>query len=93
MPETGQYTCSNNRRECQTSLADMGKVLDIELQVEHDKLAQFKAANNYSLFSGEFVRRHGKHLIGTTTTWFLLDIAFYSQNLTQKDIFPRNEIN
>lgn len=22
------------------------------------------------------------------TTWFLLDIAFYSQNLTQKDIFP-----
>lgn len=27
-------------------------------------------------------------MIGTTTTWFLLDIAFYSQNLTQKDIFP-----
>ena len=66
----------------------MGKVLDIELQVEHDKLAQFKAANNYTLFSGEFVRRQGKHLIGTTTTWFSLDIAFYSQNLTQKDIFP-----
>ncbi|KAK7815280.1 putative inorganic phosphate transporter 1-3, partial [Quercus suber] len=55
---------------------------------EHDKLAQFKAANNYTLFFGKFVRRHGKHLIGTTTTWFLLDIAFYSQNLTQKDIFP-----
>lgn len=27
------------------------------------------------------------HLLGTTTTWFLLDIAFYSQNLFQKDIF------
>ncbi|MCD7459132.1 Inorganic phosphate transporter [Datura stramonium] len=27
-------------------------------------------------------------LIGTMSTWFLLDIAFYSQNLTQKDIFP-----
>jgi PHS family inorganic phosphate transporter-like MFS transporter len=26
-------------------------------------------------------------LLGTTTTWFLLDIAFYSQNLFQKDIF------
>ncbi|KVI04623.1 General substrate transporter [Cynara cardunculus var. scolymus] len=33
-------------------------------------------------------RRHGRHLIGTMSTWFLLDIAFYSQNLTQKDIFP-----
>ena len=92
MPETGRYTVIIEGNAKQAA-ADMGKVLDIDLQVEHDKLAQFKAANNYSLFSGEFVRRHGKHLIGTTTTWFLLDIAFYSQNPTQKDIFPRNEIN
>ncbi|PPS18222.1 hypothetical protein GOBAR_AA02355 [Gossypium barbadense] len=35
----------------------------------------------------EFMKRHGLHLLGTTTTWFLLDIAFYSQNLFQKDIF------
>lgn len=26
-------------------------------------------------------------MLGTTTTWFLLDIAYYSQNLFQKDIF------
>jgi PHS family inorganic phosphate transporter-like MFS transporter len=39
------------------------------------------------LFSGEFARRHGLQLLGTTTTWFLLDIAFYSQNLFQKDVF------
>ncbi|CAL9080229.1 unnamed protein product [Musa acuminata var. zebrina] len=37
--------------------------------------------------SKEFLRRHGLHLLGTATTWFLLDIAFYSQNLFQKDIF------
>ncbi|KAK9945104.1 hypothetical protein M0R45_010635 [Rubus argutus] len=37
--------------------------------------------------SKEFMRRHGLHLLGTTSTWFLLDIAFYSQNLFQKDIF------
>ncbi|PPR93142.1 hypothetical protein GOBAR_AA27530 [Gossypium barbadense] len=37
--------------------------------------------------SKEFAKRHGLHLLGTTTTWFLLDIAFYSQNLFQKDIF------
>ena len=87
MPETGWYTAIIEGNAKQAA-ANMGKVLDIELQVEHDKLAQFKAANNYTLFSGEFVRRQGKHLIGTTTTWFSLDIAFYSQNLTQKDIFP-----
>lgn len=33
------------------------------------------------------MKRHGLHLLGTTSTWFLLDIAFYSQNLFQKDIF------
>ncbi|KAJ0102699.1 hypothetical protein Patl1_06789 [Pistacia atlantica] len=36
----------------------------------------------------EFVRRHGLHLLGTTSTWFLLDIAFYSLQLTQKDVYP-----
>ncbi|KAM1020916.1 hypothetical protein FF1_042029 [Malus domestica] len=87
MPETGRYTALIEGNAKQAA-ADMGRVLDIEIQDEQDKLAQFKAANDYSLFSGEFLRRHGKHLIGTTTTWFLLDIAFYSQNLTQKDIFP-----
>ncbi|CAL9235307.1 unnamed protein product, partial [Arabidopsis halleri] len=35
----------------------------------------------------EFARRHGLHLLGTTTTWFLLDIAYYSSNLFQKDIY------
>ncbi|PRQ60335.1 putative phosphate-transporting ATPase [Rosa chinensis] len=87
MPETARYTAliEGNAKQAAT---DMGQVLEIEIQAEQDKVAQFKAANEYTLLSGEFLRRHGKHLIGTTTTWFLLDIAFYSQNLTQKDIFP-----
>ncbi|KAG9134721.1 hypothetical protein Leryth_001048 [Lithospermum erythrorhizon] len=87
MPETGRYTAiiEGNAKQAAT---DMASVLEIEIQAEHDKLAQFKAANDYSLFSQEFFQRHGRHLIGTATTWFLLDIAFYSQNLTQKDIFP-----
>ncbi|CAL4942109.1 unnamed protein product [Urochloa decumbens] len=45
--------------------------------------------NEWGLFSSQFVRRHGLHLVATTTTWFLLDIAFYSQNLFQKDIFSK----
>ncbi|XVE58408.1 hypothetical protein DITRI_Ditri04bG0167500 [Diplodiscus trichospermus] len=87
MPETGRYTALIEGNAKQAA-ADMGRVLDIEFEAETDKLSQFKAANQYPLLSHEFYRRHGHHLIGTMTTWFLLDIAFYSQNLTQKDVFP-----
>lgn len=87
MPETGRYTAliEGNAKQAAT---DMGRVLDIEIQSEQEKIAEFKSANEYKLLSKEFFQRHGLHLIGTTTTWFLLDIAFYSQNLTQKDIYP-----
>lgn len=37
--------------------------------------------------SRQFLQRHGFQLLGCTSTWLLLDIAFYSQNLFQKDIF------
>ncbi|CBI37110.3 unnamed protein product, partial [Vitis vinifera] len=39
-----------------------------------------EVAKEYGFFFKEFVRRHGVHLFGTASTWFLLDIAFYSQN-------------
>ena len=87
MPETGRYTALIEGNAKQAA-ADMGRVLDIDIQEEPDKVAGFKASNEYSLWSTEFFKRHGRHLIGTMSTWFLLDIAFYSQNLTQKDIFP-----
>lgn len=87
MPETGRYTAIVEGNAKQAA-ADMARVLDIEIIAEQDKLADFKAANDYSLWSQEFFNRHGRHLIGTMSCWFLLDIAFYSQNLTQKDIFP-----
>ncbi|KAM3295116.1 hypothetical protein ACQJBY_037773 [Aegilops geniculata] len=87
MPETARYTAliEGNAKQATN---DMQKVLEIRIDEEQEKLSKFRAANEYSLLSMEFARRHGLHLIGTTTTWFLLDIAFYSQNLTQKDIFP-----
>ncbi|WVZ16128.1 hypothetical protein V8G54_009110 [Vigna mungo] len=87
MPETGRYTAIIEGNAKQAA-ADMARVLDIEIQAEQDKIAEFNAANNYPLWSNEFFNRHGRHLIGTMSSWFLLDIAFYSQNLTQKDIFP-----
>lgn len=67
--------------------ADMMKVLDTDIDTE--AASNFTQNHSpYGLFSKEFFRRHGLHLIGTSTTWFLLDIAFYTGNLTQKDIFP-----
>ncbi|CAN1244915.1 Low affinity inorganic phosphate transporter 1 [Linum grandiflorum] len=68
----------------------MSKVLqkDIEEKQDIEGVSRgISSGDEYGLLSREFVRRHGKHLVGTTTTWFLLDIAFYSQNLFQKDIF------
>ncbi|WRX21563.1 Major facilitator [Theobroma cacao] len=64
----------------------MSKVLQVDLEAEQEKLEPNKGSD-FGLFTREFLLRHGLHLLGTTSTWFLLDIAFYSQNLFQKDIF------
>ncbi|XP_010935743.1 inorganic phosphate transporter 1-4 [Elaeis guineensis] len=88
MPETARYTALVAKNAKQAA-ADMSKVLQVELEEEQAKVEQMtgKQANAFGLFSKKFLARHGLHLLGTTTTWFLLDIAFYSQNLFQKDIF------
>lgn len=88
MPETARYTALVAKNAKQAA-SDMSKVLQVDIESEEQKVEQIaqNRSNAYALFSREFVRRHGLHLLGTTTTWFLLDIAFYSQNLFQKDIF------
>ncbi|CAD5183388.1 unnamed protein product [Musa acuminata subsp. malaccensis] len=88
MPETARYTALV-AKDAKRAAADMSKVLHVEVEEEQEKVEQITGAqaNAFGLFSMEFLRRHGVHLLGTTTCWFLLDIAFYSQNLFQKDIF------
>ncbi|KAG5554347.1 hypothetical protein RHGRI_012013 [Rhododendron griersonianum] len=88
MPETARYTALVAKNAKQAA-ADMSKVLEVEIQAEQEKVEKISQdqRNSFGLFSKEFLRRHGLHLLGTTSTWFLLDIAFYSQNLFQKDIF------
>ncbi|XP_075650468.1 inorganic phosphate transporter 1-4-like [Castanea sativa] len=88
MPETARYTALVAKNAKQAA-NDMSKVLQVDIESEQNKVEQLaaKPANTFGLFSKEFLRRHGLHLLGTTSTWFLLDIAFYSQNLFQKDIF------
>jgi PHS family inorganic phosphate transporter-like MFS transporter len=36
---------------------------------------------------GWFLRHYGRWLLGTSLCWFFLDVAFYSQNLFQNDVF------
>ncbi|KAL3648784.1 Low affinity inorganic phosphate transporter 1 [Castilleja foliolosa] len=87
MPETARYTALVAKNAKQAA-QDMGRVLNVELEAEQGKIEEItgRESNNFGLFSREFVRRHGLHLFGTMSTWFLLDIAFYSQNLFQKDV-------
>ncbi|RDY00890.1 putative inorganic phosphate transporter 1-7, partial [Mucuna pruriens] len=84
MPETARYTALV-AKNMEKAAADMSKVMQVEIQAESN--TQEEQAKSYGLLSKEFLSRHGLHLLGTTSTWFLLDIAFYSQNLFQKDIF------
>nr|AGH28094.1 phosphate transporter 1 [Stylosanthes guianensis] len=88
MPETARYTALVAKNAKQAA-SDMSKVLQVELEAEEEKVKEITESQSqkFGLFSKEFAKRHGLHLLGTTTTWFLLDIAFYSQNLFQKDIF------
>uniref|UniRef100_A0A0D9VPM0 H(+)/Pi cotransporter n=1 Tax=Leersia perrieri TaxID=77586 RepID=A0A0D9VPM0_9ORYZ len=90
MPETARYTALIARNAKQAA-ADMSKVLhtQIEENVEHAETVAVGGGDEWGLFSRQFLRRHGLHLLATTSTWFLLDIAFYSQNLFQKDIFSK----
>ncbi|XP_061339150.1 low affinity inorganic phosphate transporter 8-like [Gastrolobium bilobum] len=88
MPETARYTAlveSDHKK----AIEDMAKVLDkgIPLEESNTRLSD-TLSPSYGFFSSEFLARHGLHLLGTTSTWFLLDIAFYSLQLTQKDIYP-----
>ncbi|KAF7141183.1 hypothetical protein RHSIM_Rhsim06G0150000 [Rhododendron simsii] len=88
MPETARYTALV-AKNAEQAASDMSKVLQVDLEAEVEKVEQIaqKPTSSFGLFSKQFLRRHGLHLLGTTSTWFLLDIAFYSQNLFQKDIF------
>jgi PHS family inorganic phosphate transporter-like MFS transporter len=68
---------------------DMEKVLDVSIrQIEEDNPPQ-QIPSSYPLFSKQFVRRHGRDLFACATSWFLVDVVFYSNNLFQSQIYRR----
>ncbi|KAG6776070.1 hypothetical protein POTOM_019573 [Populus tomentosa] len=88
MPETPRYTALV-AKNAEKASRDMSKVMGIEMQAQEEVGEEkvINKSNSFGLLSEEFLRRHGLHLLGTASTWFLVDIAYYSQNLFQKDIF------
>ncbi|EPS68479.1 hypothetical protein M569_06287, partial [Genlisea aurea] len=88
MPETARYTALVARNVKQAA-EDMARVLNVDIEADEErgqKKLMTGDSTNFGLFSREFLKRHGLHLFATSSTWFLLDIAFYSQNLFQKDV-------
>ncbi|TKY56391.1 Inorganic phosphate transporter 1-1 [Spatholobus suberectus] len=88
MPETARYTALVEG-DHKKAVEDMAKVLDKDIPSEEPNTRVAATPGpSYGLFSSEFLKKHGLHLLGTTSAWFWLDIAFYSLQLTQKDIYP-----
>ncbi|KAE9455458.1 hypothetical protein C3L33_12640, partial [Rhododendron williamsianum] len=87
MPETARYIALITKN-ANLATEDLAKVLHVEFpdEAKLEKLTE-EPSNQYGLFSKQFLKRHGLHLLGTATCWFLLDITFYTQNLFQKNIF------
>ncbi|XP_073269810.1 inorganic phosphate transporter 1-4-like [Primulina huaijiensis] len=88
MPETARYTALV-AKNTEQARKDMEKVIDIEIKVEKVSEDSPPGENRelFGLFSRDFLQRHGLHLLGTASAWFFVDIAYYSQNLFQKEIF------
>ncbi|CAM6089163.1 unnamed protein product [Calypogeia fissa] len=95
MPETARYTAlvTGNAEKATSDMSKVLKVSALELSETVDSTVitiygdSSSRNQDYKLFSREFVRRHGLELLGTATTWFLLDVFYYSQTLFQSRIF------
>jgi PHS family inorganic phosphate transporter-like MFS transporter len=86
MPETARYTALI-AKNLKLAASDMAAVLDIDIVPEKEEADAIVKQEEYGLFSMAFLRRHGRQLLSTTVCWFVLDVVFYSLNLSMKDIF------
>ncbi|GLJ22757.1 hypothetical protein SUGI_0428620 [Cryptomeria japonica] len=89
MPETARYTALVARNARQAA-EDMSRVLNLDIyEAESDVVSIQSRRQQFGLFSRDFLRYHGLHLLGTASTWFFVDVAFYSGNLFQDDIYQK----
>lgn len=79
MPETPRFTLSVQGNAAKAT-ADV-------IKVSGAQVALVEVAPRERMHWRQFLRLWWKPLLGTSVTWFALDVAFYSQNLFQKDVF------
>lgn len=82
MPESPQYTLINQAR-AGTMINDVNTVLNNNTQ----SAEQTQMIRQDSRTFRDFIRQYGLILLGTASTWMLLDVAFYSQGLYQNVIY------
>ncbi|GLJ22749.1 hypothetical protein SUGI_0428530 [Cryptomeria japonica] len=87
VPETARFTALV-ARDVDKAAADMSKVLAISINDDEADVIRIRSSRpSFRLFSKAFMKLHGKHLVGTMSSWFFLDLAFYGSNLYQKELY------
>ncbi|CAL5030294.1 unnamed protein product [Urochloa decumbens] len=88
MPETARYTALV-ARDPKRAAADMSLVLRTRIEEEELDVSVGRVNDEWGLFSVQFMKSHGLHLLAISSTTFLLSATFYSQNILQKDLFGK----
>ncbi|CAI6005745.1 unnamed protein product, partial [Closterium sp. NIES-64] len=87
MLETPRFTTLVQRNAKQAA-RDMGQMFHLAFEEAEVEIELATApVRTYSLLSREFLHHHGVHLLATAACWFLVDTAYYSQNLLNRDLF------
>ncbi|CAL4948348.1 unnamed protein product [Urochloa decumbens] len=88
LPETARYTALV-AGDPKSAASDMSRVLCASIQEQELDVSVSGVEDKWGLFSVQFVKRHGLHLLATSSAWFLLDLTYYSQNILQKDLLAK----
>ncbi|GLT74018.1 hypothetical protein SLA2020_458400 [Shorea laevis] len=86
MPETARFTALVERNPVQAAM-DMGRVLDVPMNEIAEDAPIPAHPPTYPLFSKQFLHRHGRDLFSCAASWFLVDVAFYANNLVLSTVF------
>lgn len=88
LPETTRYTALVVKDPKRVA-ADISRVLRASIQEQEIDVGGGSDDDEWGLFSVQFMKRHGLHLLATSSAWFLLDVTYYSQNILQKDLLSK----
>ncbi|KAL6845361.1 hypothetical protein ACP4OV_024856 [Aristida adscensionis] len=89
LPETARYTALV-AGDPKRAAADMSRLLRASIQAQEELNVSVGGVDGeWGLFSVHFLKSHGLHLLATASSWFLLDVTYYSQSLLQRDLLGK----